>query len=73
MVLNRDDPSGIILILKQLKENIERGHISPLPKIINSKIEKILSLDPKKDRENILEIYDDLLDEFITHGIEYPM
>lgn len=68
-----DKTENIVSILKMLNENIKRGYTPALPKSIKTQVERIISLDPKKDRERIKEIYDDLLDEFIAQDIEFPI
>ena len=69
----RDDAKGIVSTLETLNENIKRGFTPELPEPIKSKIKRILSLDPEKDGRNIMEIYDDLLDDFIGNGIDFPL
>jgi len=69
----RKDPKDIVSMLKTLNENIKRKLSPRVPQPMKGQIKIILSLNPKKDGKKIIEMYDDLLDDFISQGIEYPL
>jgi hypothetical protein len=75
----KDDPRGIISIVKIMQENIKRGYL-PEPtspgqissrKCLPGLIEKILFYEDKVEENGqvIIDIYDDLLDELVNSGL----
>jgi hypothetical protein len=74
----KDDPEAIMSLVTIMKKNFEQGKVPnptpgqiPFRKAVVAMIEKILSHKNKieENRQLIVDLYDDLLDELINAGL----